>query len=713
MLAASTPALALLKRLRLRGLPRPGCRGFAEDAEDDGFEKRVKDYEKAKMKWLPSAVEPMDDTGLAAQRRLQELIKRRDRLQRQLEALKRLEADELTASELEQLEALEDQLQIAQRRLSDTALLIKERKQEQRSARKGAGKGETERPKADDGRFGRLWVGSLLGAGGVGLAVLDALGVLQLQLVRFSLSPRMRKGHRAWAKVQKGRRRPRDALPLRQSQLNLAWARASSRHLREQSRIRRTLKMLQELLRDPVLAKELEHVACQPEVLELGAAGQVAAEAVVEAVRRVLGEEVSLRRGPFIGVQLERPLTHYDRNDLAMVLEDLGFEAHITRHGVTLRVGGRDLEVRLGLASELEMRMGGVSPFPVSHLTVSEDWEVADRRGQEQLRSAPELRWAVDLARRFSGGPHALPGLQLRGKRQRGGTVLELVLRQLVLRIQDRDAQSLNRFTAALATQGEDFQAHSLGSQLMVSMAREMLEWSKSGVLGLWLKDAELFAGATGKQQASRLLSAAATHLEAEVWGLGHTQSCPLPREDSLEASVDRSITKGVRLVHLGCLEEAQQQLGEADELLTRVPWTEVHQRLSLAATLTSTMLKQRQGTAPSRDLAGRCAEEVQRLEQSKAQARPLACWHNLPLLLRSLNKQKEPKRQPGSGYEDLWPNMEAAGADEPPLPTGAPDREAMHRSRALMSRLMPYAGRRADDLELLHVQQGLARILP
>ncbi|CAJ1428190.1 unnamed protein product [Effrenium voratum] len=317
MLAASTPALALLKRLRLRGLPRPGCRGFAEDAEDDGFEKRVKDYEKAKMKWLPSAVEPMDDTGLAAQRRLQELIKRRDRLQRQLEALKRLEADELTASELEQLEALEDQLQIAQRRLSDTALLIKERKQEQRSARKGAGKGETERPKADDGRFGRLW------AGGVGLAVLDALGVLQLQLVRFSLSPRMRKGHRAWAKVQKGRRRPRDALPLRQSQLNLAWARASSRHLREQSRIRRTLKMLQELLRDPVLAKELEHVACQPEVLELGAAGQVAAEAVVEAVRRVLGEEVSLRRGPFIGVQLERPLTHYDRNDLAMVLEEL------------------------------------------------------------------------------------------------------------------------------------------------------------------------------------------------------------------------------------------------------------------------------------------------------------------------------------------------------------------------------------------------------
>ncbi|CAJ1375999.1 unnamed protein product [Effrenium voratum] len=53
---------------------------------------------------------------------------------------------------------------------------------------------------------------------------------------------------------------------------------------------------------------------------------------------------------------------------------------------------------------------------------------------------------------------------------------------------------------------------------------------------------------------------------------------------------------------------------------------TPVHQRLSLAATLTSTMLKQRQGTAPSRDLAGRCAEEVQRLEQSKAQARPLAC---------------------------------------------------------------------------------------
>lgn len=45
---------------------------------------------------------------------------------------------------------------------------------------------------------------------------------------------------------------------MRQSQLNLAWARASSRHLREQSRIRRTLKMLQELLRDPVLAKERE-----------------------------------------------------------------------------------------------------------------------------------------------------------------------------------------------------------------------------------------------------------------------------------------------------------------------------------------------------------------------------------------------------------------------------------------------------------------------
>eukprot|EP00435_Cladocopium_sp_Y103_P070492 s32_g35.t1 len=190
--------------------------------------------------------------------------------------------------------------------------------------------------------------------------------------------------------------------------------------------------------------------------------------------------------------------------------------------------------------------------------------------------------------------------------------------------------------------------------------------------------DAELYAGKRGKAQASHLLNAAAQQLDGEIWGLGHTQSCPLPREETLEASVDRLLTKGIRLVHFGCYEDASQQLTEAEELLAHAERiAEVHQRLSLAATVTKFILERRRGRGDkAQKLNGECEEALERLEQRRASARPLACWHNLPLLLRACSKSQRLQSNEKGEDEDFpsdsaWPNFEATGADDAGMLTG------------------------------------------
>lgn len=499
-------------------------------------------------------------------------------------------------------------------------------------------------------------------------------------------SARLKKGHRPFRESWKrGLRRPRDALPdgPRQSQLNLAWARAKSQKKKPPTKhSKETLAILEDILRDPVLSVELEHYAGYKTPHEVP---EDARAAVERSVLQLLGEDAlqsisaaptAHRQSPQLAVYVDRSLSQYDRNDLAVALEALGFATRVTRHGVRLAARGEpEVEVLVGLAQELlSHKRGGFCPFPVSHLTVAEDWREA---------------------------------------------VLELVLRHLALRIQDRDAQALARFKAALAGQGGE-DSHSLGSKMAISMAKEMLEWSKSGVLGLWLKDAELYAGKRGKAQASHLLNAAAQQLDGEIWGLGHTQSCPLPKEETLEAAADRLLTKGIRLVHFGCYEDASRQLTEAEELLAHAERiAEVHQRLSLAATVTKFILERRRGRGDKAlKLNGDCEEALDRLEQRRASARPLACWHNLPLLLRACSKSQILPNKKGEledSEDSAWPNFEATGADDAGMLTGEQlHRQKLKRSRDFMRRLMPMTGKRfaSDDLELCRVQKGFAELL-
>ncbi|CAK9040472.1 unnamed protein product [Durusdinium trenchii] len=324
----------------------------------------------------------------------------------------------------------------------------------------------------------------------------------------------LRKGHRPFREPWKrGQRRARDALPaIRQSQLNLAWARARSQKKKPPSKhSKQTLEILENVLRDPILSAELDQHAGYKLPQEVP---PDALEALRGSLRELGAELISMRSEPEpsrpipqLAVCLDRSLSDYDRNDLAVALQELGFSTQVTRHGVHIVREELDLEVLMGPASELlSQKRGGFCPFPCSHLTVAENWREADQLGQEQIQNCGEMRWALDLTKHFSG--QGLPSLAIRGKSQKGPVVFELVLRHLALRIQDRDAESLRRFKAALAGQcdGSD-EGHSLGCHLVLSIAKELLEWSKSGLLGLWLKDAELYAGERGKAQAKRLLS--------------------------------------------------------------------------------------------------------------------------------------------------------------------------------------------------------------
>ncbi|CAE7284914.1 unnamed protein product [Symbiodinium necroappetens] len=406
-----------------------------------------------------------------------------------------------------------------------------------------------------------------------------------------------------------------------------------------------------------------------------------------------------------------------------------------------------DVEILLETAEEQCKRRsrGPRSLFAISYLTVAEDWDEAvprrrsgvagrdlevsiwrkmgtkDRRGEELVRASPQMSWAIALSRRFCSIGR-LPGLRMNGHRAgKGPQVMEMVLRNLALRIKDRDAETLKRFEQALAV--SNTQDHAVGTRLVVSMAKEVLEWSKSGPLGLWLKDAELYAGEKGRNQASALLRAAADSLDGEVRGLGHTQSFRIPRaeDDSPAAAVDRSITKGVRLVHFGCFEQAQEQLDEARLRLQQQHFEEgARESLTLAACLASSLLQQKKGRNDLvKELKAECTQSLHRLEATTKRPKPVACWHNLPLLLRVLPSSKRPSSPMAQRHGDLdWSGMECTGALDSDVLEDLPDsglqRRVRARSRHLMSYLMPLTGERfaSDALEVHRIEAGLAKAL-
>jgi len=461
------------------------------------------------------------------------------------------------------------------------------------------------------------------------------------------------------------------------------------------------------------------------------------AKAVAEAAEAVLGAGVSSAQGavapngkPQLLVCVKNALDGYDRSAMAVALSALlDVDVRVHRHGVAVNVEDRmDVEILLETAEEQCKRRsrGPRSLFAISYLTVAEDWDEADRRGEELVRMSPQMSWAIALSRRFCSIGQ-LPGLRMNGHRAgKGPQVMEMVLRNLALRIKDRDEEILKRFEQASAV--SNTQDHAVGTRLVVSMAKEVLEWSKSGPLGLWLKDAELYAGEKGRNQASALLRAAADSLDGEVRGLGHTQSFRLPsaEDDSPEAAVDRSITKGVRLVHFGCFEQAQEQLDEARLGLEQRHFAaeEVRESLTLAACLASSLLQQKKGRHDLvKELKGECMQSLHRLEATTSKRpKPVACWHNLPLLLRVLPSSKRrpsPVAQGGRGDLD-WSGMDSTGAldsdvlEDLSVPDPGLERRLCARSRHLMSYLMPLTGERfgADALEVHRIEAGLAKAL-
>eukprot|EP00439_Symbiodinium_sp_Y106_P052494 s2166_g7.t1 len=495
----------------------------------------------------------------------------------------------------------------------------------------------------------------------------------------------------------------------------------------------------------------------------------------------------------------------------------LDVDVRVHRHGVAVNVEDRmDVEILLETAEEQCKRRsrGPRSLFAISYLTVAEDWDEAVPCLRRVMQSTAEQSslWQIlprtDAARwgwwqwprlsrclvQWAGaGPHepadvlghrSVPALLLHRAAARApderppcrqGTpgrigfdghrvrlsreqVMEMVLRNLALRIKDRDEEILKRFEQASAVSNTQdraagvllplprprvlfpfvdrcaFEDHAVGTRLVVSMAKARGARVE--------QDAELYAGEKGRNQTSALLRAAADSLDGEVRGLGHTQSFRLPsaEDDSPEAAVDRSITKGVRLVHFGCFEQAQEQLDEArlgleqrhfaaeEELPRRVvlptPSQEVRESLTLAACLASSLLQQKKGRHDLvKELKGECMQSLHRLEATTSKRpKPVACWHNLPLLLRVLPSSKRrpsPVAQGGRGDLD-WSGMDSTGAldsdvlEDLSVPDPGLERRLCARSRHLMSYLMPLTGERfgADALEVHRIEAGLAKAL-
>uniref|UniRef100_A0A7S0F9Q5 Uncharacterized protein n=1 Tax=Pyrodinium bahamense TaxID=73915 RepID=A0A7S0F9Q5_9DINO len=265
-------------------------------------------------------------------------------------------------------------------------------------------------------------------------------------------------------------------------------------------------------------------------------------------------------------------------------------------------------------------------------------------------------------------------------------------------------------------------------------MASELLDWRHSSILGLWLRDAEEGGGASGRQRAEGLLQQAAENLESEVWGLGHTQLCPVPskNDQTFEASLDREISNGVRLIHFGCYGEAEEHLRKARRILELHPQspTETHRLLSLAEMVSSAVMLRRQGySAQATGLLRECAVELQEVQPvADSSSRPLACWHHLALLLRDpltsvLGMRRRPR--PGAARRGMaWGepcDLASGSASDASYPDvfgfrflDTLDARTVRKTEELCEYLMPRVMERLgpDSRELLRITVGVAKTL-
>lgn len=505
-------------------------------------------------------------------------------------------------------------------------------------------------------------------------------------------------------------RRPRDKLRPRQpthkaytqlqTQINLAGMKLRSKKKFKPSRsTRETLNVLRGLLQDPDILfhfNDLVAVRPQEEVPEAVSA------AILSSARTVFGPEARLGPGPVSGsrkslaiVSSGPAVSTYDRVAMAQLLEaELGNSTVKTRRrGLMVSLPAADgqrasfeFEIFLGPApnhrgSHLRRKPSPCS-FPCPYFVGAEDWKQADEDGQEKVRGCSKTSWAVALLQHLCTSSTFSQDISDSPSTQRKiFAELEMVLRHLALRIQERDGPEDSRqdfFDVVGHGDSNEIHSNSLhaGKRLLVSLASEILDWHRSTVLNLWLKDAEISGGQRGQQYAEMLLSTAAENLDAAVWSLSHTQIFPLPspQDKSTESIVDRSITQSVRHIHFSQLSEAEEQLCKAKASLGEVEKHtagEVHRLLGLAALLSSALLQKRKGRQDkAKQLSARCSEELRTLEGlvDGTPARPLACWHNLGLLLRVRHWGLSSAREDGE-YQvqgPSWSTSQSAGMSKP-----------------------------------------------
>lgn len=609
----------------------------------------------------------------------------------------------------------------------------------------------------------------------LGIAGLCYGPVIQFQEVGFSYSKQANKLHQK-GRSDKHARRPRDNLPEppAQAQINLAWTKVRARKQHQPSRlVAETLSTLDSVLRDPAMLLELERAACFGSK-DLPLPGSLSA-ALLTAAKEVLGQEASFAEVSTTGwaesspelaiLSPGRPATKYDRIALAQCFGALPgiIEARVGRRTISLTLEEStqanskvDLEIAVGELlnhpPSSGKRLRRPCTFSCRRLVGSEDWEDADHLMQEQLQKCLKAAWAISMGyfcvsritqkrkqrdSTIAGRRKAAVGNEMKPE------VLEFVFRNLAQRIIERDkleedkAEMLSFVETSLADR-EALSSVRPGRRLLLAMASEVLDWHRSGILSLWLKDAE---DAGLRQEAESLLNEAAMLLQDEVWALVHTQICqePVEEELSIEARADQQITAGIRLIHFGRLEEARLALNEAKDLLAG-SYIERAQLLSLANQLSFALLYHREG----------CLREGHQLEASCAKAlrpftipdqvvpKPMSCWHNIALLLRAPFNLPEvasrgSQRRTRQHYEDeglddptipshhVWPNVESTGVSSASAlmlhqeaPRGKVASIGTFEATTVLGYLMPLTTIRlkSNELEVLRVTAGLARTL-
>lgn len=567
-------------------------------------------------------------------------------------------------------------------------------------------------------------------------------------------------------------RRPRDSLYDRspQAKVNLDWTRARSKRARPpRKRVRETMAVLDGVLRDPGLMDQLDKTVTSK--VELPAS---LAAAIKRTAQHVLGGSARVTRqgsrqagttcfravagtSDFdMWVSLpDRSISRYERFAVAERLRATMGAARVDvgRCAITLT-----LEGEAGAATSVDIVLGGANPsrsrksgeHPCPHLTVMQDEAAADHVSTQFVEGSSRAGWAIAMLRHLCRRRDTDKALSGCSSLTQDGILSDTLLKNLALRIRERDACQQDRQevlgiidaagrrlqeTTTELWQGQHEMSPAPGRIMLLSMASELLDWSRSGILQLWLKDAEQGGGPQGRARAESLLRQAGENLEMEVWGLGHTQICPMPPEtdETLQGSIDREICCGVRLIHFGCFDEAEACLGRARHVLQmQMPWpNEALRLLSLAEVVSSSVMLRRKGhTAQADSAMQQCAAELQCLRPAGV-ARPLASCHHLALLLRDPLSSMHgaghilPAGTPRQGrirreHSDLDRDSLADTA-EPAYPDAfgyrfldGLDPGAVHRTEDICRFLMPLTVERlgVNSREALRIHVGIAKAL-